>query len=28
VNAHLLILISAFLGTGIAVLVAPSKPQA
>lgn len=28
VNAHFIILISAFLGTGIAVLVAPSKPQA
>lgn len=27
VNAHLLILISAFVGTGIAVLLAPSKPQ-
>ena len=25
VNAHLLILISAFVGTGIAVLLAPSK---
>lgn len=28
VNAHLLILISAFVGTALAVLIAPSKPQA